>query len=72
MIPTMSLAPGGAPGPLKTLWLSLQGWASLIAGKEKIVATMAAAMSSCWQQQEWAVDDSKRACGGRRRRSTQG
>ncbi len=72
MIPTMSLMPEGAPRPLTTLWLSLQGWVPLLVGKEEIVATMAAAMSSRWRQQEWAVDDSKRACGGRRRRRMQG
>ena len=36
------------------------------------MATMAAAMSSCWRRQEWAVDDSMRAGGERRRRRMQG
>ncbi len=71
MILTTSLVPEGAPRPLKTSWLSLQGWAPSFVGKEEIVATMAAAMSSHWQRQEWAVDDSMRAGGGRRRRRTQ-
>jgi hypothetical protein len=44
----------------------------LFIGKEEIVATMAAAKFSCWQQQEWAVDNLKRAGGGRRRRRMQG
>ncbi len=72
MIPTTSLAPEGVPRPLKTLWLSLQGWVPLFIGEVEIVATMVAAMASRWQQQEWAVDDLKRAGGGRRRRRTQG
>ncbi len=68
MIPTTSLAPEGAPRPLKTSWLSLRGWGPLFVGNEKIVATMVAAMSSRWRP----VDDLKRAGGGRRRRRMQG
>jgi hypothetical protein len=59
VIPTTSLVPEGSPRPLKTSWLSLQGWAPSFVGKEEIVATMAAAMSSRWRQQEGAEDGSK-------------
>jgi hypothetical protein len=72
VIPTTSLMPEGAPWPLKTSWLSSQGWVPSFVGKEESVATMAAAMSSRWRRQEWAVDNSKRVGGGRRRRRMQG
>ncbi len=41
---------------------------TLSVGKEEIVVTMAAAMSSRWRQQEWTMDGLKRAGGGMRRR----
>jgi hypothetical protein len=72
VIPTTSLAPESAQQPKKTSWLSLRGWAPSFVDEEEIVATMAAAMSSCWRRQECAVDNLKRAGGGRGRRRTQG
>ncbi len=59
VIPTTSLAPESVQWPKKTSWLSLQGWAPLFVYEEEIVATMAAAMSSCWRRQECAVDNLK-------------
>jgi hypothetical protein len=56
-----------APRPWQTLWLSSEEWVPLIFDKEEVVATMAATMTSCWRQQQRAVDGSKRA-GGRKRR----
>jgi hypothetical protein len=35
VIPTTSLTPEGVPQPLKTSWLSLQGWAPSFVGKEE-------------------------------------
>ncbi len=72
MIPTTSLTPESVQRPKKTSWLSSRGWAPSFVDEEEIVATMAAAMSSRWRRQECAVDNLKRAVGGRRRRRTQG
>jgi hypothetical protein len=72
VIPTTSLVPESAQRLKKKSWLSLQGWVPSFVDEEEIVATMVAAMSSCWRQQECAVDNLKRAGGGRRRRRTQG
>jgi hypothetical protein len=65
-IPTMSLMPEEAPRPWQTPWLSSQGWAPLIVGKEEVMVTIAVVMSLHWQQQVRAVDGSKRAGGGSR------
>jgi hypothetical protein len=61
VIPATSLAPESAQRPKKTSWLSSRGWAPSFVDEEEIVATLAAAMSSHWWQQECAVENSKRA-----------
>jgi hypothetical protein len=57
----------GCRGETGQGWLYLQGWAPSFVDDEEVVATMAAALSLRWRQQEQTVDGSKSKGGGKKR-----